>query len=229
MIRGWLVLALGLCAASLGAFPLPPALEIGHLVGKGRPSGAPPIPVTDELYALGWGPDGAFSTLERRWAGGGQQVRLRVYDLVEDVVLWEKTWPDWKDDQDGWWAARGPEVDAVFARFKLEPVQFQLGVFPLIYDEDFYRLTLRLTRNSDDPTWIERLELSVVATGRGIKTVSDRGGLWRWATLVGFVPSPYEGRVALVFLVQPAGWGGENQPIRYLISGLSLKAGFAKP
>jgi hypothetical protein len=219
-------------SASLGAFPLPPPLETSHLLGKGRPAGAPPIPLKDEFYALGWSRGSLLAALERRVLDSKtRSVRFRVYNLVEDKVLWEEEWPDWGEGVDPleWWTDKESEIERVFTRFDLEPTRLQMGVFPLILDEEFYSLSLRSVKNSDDPAWIDDLEIAVHSTGRGLKTVRKDGGFWRWATLLGFVPSPFEGRVALVLLVQPAGWLGADQPLRFLITGLSLKVGFSKP
>jgi len=220
-----------LWSGSLAAFPLPPPLETAHLLGKGMPSGRPPVPLTDELYALGWSRSNAFAVLEHRTLTDDQRrLRLRVYDLVEDRVLWEKEWPDWGTaDPQVWWTAKMSEVEPVFSRFRLEPTQLQLGVFPLILDNEFYTLVLRSAKSAEDSAWIDRLEIVVHSTGRGLKTVRDGEGFWRWASLVGFIPSPFENRLALVLLVQPAGWQGPRQPLRFLVSGLSLKAGFPKP
>jgi len=192
----------------------------------------PPVPLTDELYALGWSPANAFAVLERRTgAGGPTVVRFRVLNLVDDQVLFEKQWPDWgpSENRDAWWAAREAEVDEVFSRFSLIASDRQMGQFPLINDNEYDTLVLRSGRNSFDPSWIDRLEIVVHSTGRGLKTVGDGTGYWRWASFLGFVPSPFEDRVALIVLVQPAGWLGAAQPLRFLISGLSLKAGFPKP
>ena len=224
------LLAVGflLAAAGLTAFPLPPPLETGYLLGKGLPAGVPPVPLTDELYALGWSADNAFAYLEKRTVDTGTLVRLRVLDTVGDTVLWEREWPGWTGDRDAWWAAHEAEADSVFARFHLVPTDRQLGQFPLIVDNEFYTLVLRPGRQAGSD-WIERLEVVVHSTGRGLKTVRDGEGFWRWATLLGFVPSPFENRVALILLTQPAGWQGEQQPLRFLVSGLSLKAGFPQP
>ena len=211
---------------------MPPALETAHLLGRGLPSGMPPLPLTDELFALGWSRSNAFAFLERRtWDGAGDQVRFRVIDLVQDQVLFEQWWPDWgqREDLAPWWAQREGEAARVFARFGLVPIQTQLGVFPLILDNEFYTPALRVTRDPFDMVWINRLEVVVHSTGRGLKSVSDGTGFWRWATILGFIPSPFENRLALVLLVQPAGWLGERQPLRFMVSGLSLKAGFPKP
>lgn len=156
---------------------------------------------------------------------------MRVIDLVEDRVLFEALWPDWGDEEKKaiWWDLHFPRVEEVFARFGLRPNSWQLGVFPLILDNEYYTLALRTFANPRDARWIDRLEVLVHSTGRGLKVVKDAHGYWRWAALVGFLPSPYENRVALVLLVQPAGWKGANAPLRFLISGLSLKAGFTEP
>lgn len=227
-----LLLVLGLAGqAALAAFPLPPPLQTAHLFGKGAVAGAPPVPLSDELYALGWSARGAFAVLERLTGTEGQKtVRFQVWDLVEDALLYEATWPDWGDDdaQAAWWSAKDDEVNAVFTRFSLVPTDWQMGEFPLINDDEYFTAALRAGRSSDT-AWITRLEIVVNSTGRGLKTVGDLDGYWRWATLLGFVPSPFESRVALVLLVQPAGWNGVGQPLRFLISGLSLKAGFTKP
>ena len=215
----------------LTAFPLPPPLQTGHLFGKDAVVGTPPVPLSDELYALGWSPDNAFATLERLTGTEGQKtVRLRVHDLVDDTLLAEKFWPDWgdEDSKEAWWSAREEEVNTIFARFRLVPTDWQMGEFPLINDNEFYTAALRSGRSSE-PGWIDRLEIVVHSTGRGLKTIGDHQGYWRWAALLGFVPSPFENRVALILVVQPTGWNGARQPLRFLISGLSLKAGFPKP
>lgn len=227
-MRRWLPAALWLTACGLGATPLPPPLETGYLLGKGLPAGVPPIPLTDQLYALGWSPDNRFAYLERRGVDSGTRVRLRVLDTVDDTIVFDKEWPGWTsdDDRDAWWSAHEAEVDTVFTRFGLQPTDRQLGQFPLIVDNEYYTLVLRPGHSGG---WIDRLELVVHSTGRGLKTVRDGEGFWRWATLLGFVPSPFENRVALVLLVQPVGWQGDKQPLRFLVSGLSLKAGFPQP
>lgn len=230
--RPALAAALLLAAVNLGAFPLPPPLETGHLLGKGLPAGVPPVPLTDELYVLGWSPGNALAVLERRTLAPGRwEPRFRVYDLVEDKLLLESVWPDWvaPDAQDTWWNQRAPEVDQAFKKFGLVPTRFQLGEFPLIVDNEFYSLALRPTSSTGDPGWKDRIEAVVRSTGRGLKVVKDDAGFWRWAGLLGFIPSPFENRLALVLLVQPAGWGGSAHPLRFLVSGLSLKAGFPKP
>jgi len=230
--RNWALIGFALIGlAPLGAVPLPPPLETAHLLGRGLPSGLPPVPLADELYALGWSPTNAFAVLERRTEVPQLAVRFRVLDLVDDKVLFEAQWPDWgePDQKDAWWAARQPEVETVFSRFGLVPTDRQLGVFPLIIDNEFYTLALRKGHAPLDPSWVDRLEIVVNSTGRGLKTVAEGTGLWRWAALLGFVPSPFENRIALILVVQPAGWDGDKQPLRFLVSGLSLKAGFPKP
>ena len=210
--------------------PLPPPLETGHLLGKGLPAGVPPLPLADELYALGWSPSNTFAYLEKRTLETGTAVRLRVLNTIDDSIVWEKEWAGWASDteRDSWWSKHQGEADAVFARFGLVPTDRQLGQFPLIVDNEFYTLVLRLGRQAGTD-WIDRLEVVVHSTGRGLKNVRDGEGFWRWATLLGFVPSPFENRVALVLLVQPAGWQGTAHPLRFLVSGLSLKAGFPQP
>jgi len=210
-----------------GAFPLPPPLETGHLLGPGLPAGSPPVALTDEFYALGWSPKNLFASLVRRTLpGGGREVRFEVADLVTDEVVVRTVWPDWGDDQETWWAARSDEADAVFRRYGLVPNNWQLGEFPLILDNEYYTAVVRSRRQGG---LIHRLEAVVSSTGRGLKSVWSSEGLWRWAAPLGFLASPFENRLALVLLVQPAGWAGKDQPLRFLVSGLSLKAGFPKP
>jgi len=213
------------------AFPLPPPLETGHLLGRGMPSGTPPVPLGDELYALGWSPSNNFAILEHRTGIKSPSIRFCVLNMVDDQLLYEEDWPDWGDgdQKDGWWAAREKGVEAVFSRYQLVPTDRQMGVFPLIVDNEFYTLALRKGHSFADSAWINGLEVVVNSTGRGLKTVAEGVGFWRWASLLGFIPSPFENRVALILVVQPAGWAGEKQPLRFLVSGLSLKAGFPKP
>lgn len=214
-----------LWALPLGALPLPPPLETAHLLGRGL-AATPPVPLVDEFYALGWSRSNAFAYLERRSVGPGRWARFRVVDLVDDRVLYESEWPDTEGPPD-WWATKETQIEGVFGRFGLVPNDYQLGLFPLILDNEFYTLVLRAHRT--EPAWIDRLEVVTHSTGRGLKVVSDAGGAWRWATLLGFVPSPFENRLALILLVQPAGWAGDRQPLRFAVAGLSLKAGFPKP
>lgn len=214
------------------AIPLPPPLETAHLLGAGLPSGAPPLSLEDELFVLGWSRANALAVLERRSLSPGEkETRIRVVDLVEDKVLAEEHWADWGDETQmaAWWQHREPQVDGIFRRFDLTPTTWQLGAFPLILDNEFYTPVLRRVIDSGDSRWITQLEILIHSTGRGLKTVKVVDGYWRWATLLGFVPSPFENRLAVVLLVQPVGWAGEKQPLRFLVTGLSLKAGFPKP
>ena len=232
-MRLWLAVGLTVLVASAtrAEVPLPPPLETGHLLGKGLPAGTPPVPLTDQLFILGWSPQGALAVVERRTIGSGFEPRLRVYDLVEDRILYQSVWSDWKDPGNlaPWWADRQSELAQVFDRFHLGSVDYQLGEFPLILDNEFYSLATRLTSELASAQEKDRLRAIVRSTGRGLKTVLDNQGLWRWAAPLGFVPSPFEDRLALVLLVQPVGWAGATQPLRFVISGLSLKAGFPKP
>lgn len=226
---GWLALTL-VFVPGLGAFPLPPALETGYLLGKGLPSGAPPVPLTDELYALGWSRDNAFAWMVRRTlVDGSREVVFEVDNLVDDQVLSRTVWPDWGPDdaQGAWWDGHEPQADEVFRRWRLEPIDNQLGQFPLILDNEYFTVVVRT--ESPAPGWVAQLTVLVNSTGRGLKTVGEIPGYWRWVTLLGFIPSPFENRLALVGLVQPAGWLGAGQPLRFVVWGVSLKAGFPKP
>jgi hypothetical protein len=221
-----------LLASSVWAeIPLPPPLESAHLLGKGLPSGAPPVPLTDQLFVLGWSPEGALAVLERRTVDAQFELRLRVYDLVEDRVLFQTGWPDWNAAVGPvpWWADHQAELSRIFDQFHLTSVDYQLGEFPLILDNEYYSLAVRLTSDRVSDGEKDRLTAVVRSTGRGLKTVLDSRGLWRWAAPLGFIPSPFENRLALVLAVQPVGWEGDRQPLRFVISGLSLKAGFPKP
>lgn len=232
ILRRSFVLLLLVLAARAGAFPLPPPLETGHLLGKGLPAGQPPVPLTDELYALGWSRTNAFASMVRRTLmDGSREVIFRVTDLVEDRPVWELRWPDWGDDEarEAWWSVREAEVEGVFSRFGLVPNNFQLGLFPLILDNEYYVPVLRERRDDAHSAWITGLDAVVFSTGRGLKALWSADGYWRWAALLGFLPSPFENRVAVVLVVQPSGWAGPNQPLRFVVSGLSLKAGFPKP
>lgn len=169
--------------------------------------------------------------MERRTGVQGPiVVVLRVLDLVNDSTLWEQEWPDWGPPEalGSWWTARSPTVDGVCDRFGIQATDWQLGEFPLINGNEFDSLVLRLVRGPD-PEWIRRWELVLHSTDRGLKLVAQRDGYWRWATFLGFVPSPFEDRVAAILLVQPAGWAQGDQPLRFVIVGISLKAGFPPP
>ena len=229
-MRRLTLLTLLLSAATLGAWDLPPPLETGHLLGKGLAAGTPPVPLQDELYALGWSRANALAVLEHRRGGGIHDARFRVLDLVEDRVLFEAVWPGWEEGgRETWWESHRDEAVSVFSRFGLTPTTWQLGVFPLILDNEYYTVALRPQFSRRDPGWIDRLDLLVHSTGRGLKTVASLPGYWRWAALLGFLPSPYENRLALVLVVQPSGWEGSEPPLRFLVVGLSLKAGFPPP
>ncbi len=211
---------------------MPSALETGHILGRGLPGGVPPLALVDELFVLGWSRANKLAYLERRSMPAQPEVnRFQIIDLVEDRVVFVKEWPSWGSgvSKESWWADHEDEFSDLFLRFQLTPVDAQLGLFPLILDNEFYTLVLRTTLSQTDSSWIERLEVVVNSSGRGIKTVRDEIGYWRWAAVLGFLPSPFENRLALVLLVQPAGWLGTTQPLRFQVSGLSLKAGFPKP
>lgn len=224
------VLVLVLVAGTTEGFPLPPPLETGHLLGRGLPVGVPPVALADEFYALGWSPNNQFAYLVRRSLPDGQyQLVLKIDDLVQDKTLYQAEWADWGHDQDGWWQAQGPGIEARFRQWGVVPTTYQLGEFPLILDNEYFTVVLRPEAEPRAPGWVGRWTVLAHSTGRGIKTVQTLSGYWRWAAVLGFIPSPFENRVALVTLVQPAGWAGPGQPLRFGVTGLSLKAGFPTP
>jgi hypothetical protein len=157
------------------------------------------------------------------------EVTVRVVDLVDDHTLWEQSSPSSVGDDEltQWWHEHQNEVSSAFRRFGLVPLDDQLGEFPVILDEDYYAAYVRRSLAADTGL-IHRLEV-VVQSGRGVKTIFDAQGNWRWATLLGFIPSPFENRLAVVLLVQPEGWGGSQQPLRFIVTGASLKTGFVQP
>ena len=212
------------------AWPLPIPLETGHLLGAGRPAGKPPVPLVDELSILGMGSNNVIALLERSQVGSSWRVRTKGLDLVNDSVLWQQDWEDWGDEDlfSLWWETHRNEISIPLQRWKISPLNYQLGEFPVILDEEYYQAFLRRT-NDVATGLLARLEVILQSTGRGVKTVLDLTGTWRWATLLGFVPSPFENRLALVLLIQPEGWAGDQQPLRFLVTGASLKAGFELP
>lgn len=216
----------GFVAAAGWTFPLPPPLETGHLLGPGLPAGVPPVPLEGQLYALGWSADGKFATLETR---PGAAARLRVADLVEDRIVDERVWSDAVGDPEPWWPTHEAEADALFRRWSLEPNTWQLGQFPLILDNEYYTLALRKEPLAGQPGVWGRWEALVASTGRGQKSVAAFDGAWRWVSVLGFVPSPFENRVALILVFQPVGWDQGRQSLSFGVVGVSLKAGFRQP
>lgn len=218
-------------ADPLVAVPLPPPLETSHLLGAFTSSGEPPVGLTDQLYFVGWSRTNRIATLEKRHEGEFPRAILSVVDLVGDEVLAKKTWESWEDDDDAelWWQNHQSEIAPLLNQYAIEAIDYQLGVFPLILDNEFYTLVLQEQVRREDLGRISRLTAIVNSTGRGTKTIWSRDGYWQWAQFVGFVPSPFENRLALVFLVQPTGWQGTHEPLRFLLAGMSLKAGFPKP
>jgi len=224
----WGLVAFSL-TSGLGAFPLPPALETGHLTGKGTVNGELPVALSDQFIALGWSRANALAFIELRTVGSRVEARLRILDLVEDRLLEEVALDDWQVDRAHWWSVNEAKVVPVLQRFSIIPNDWQLGQFPLILDNEYYTVALKTFAKSTEPVWIDRLELVVHSTGRGTKTVRTLEGYWRWATILGFLPSPFENRVAVILVVQPSGWLGKEEPLRFIVSGLSLKAGFPTP
>lgn len=183
----------------------------------------------DELFVLAMGSNNQMGYLERvSMPGESWLFRARVVDLVDDSLIWEQIWVT-DEEIDRWWPEQGGGVMRSLKSHHLEPVDFQMGEFPVILDDQFYTATLRRTASASDPALFGRLEVVVQSTGQGIKTVCDLSGAWRWASVLGFIPSPFENRLAIILLVQPEGWSGPQQPLRFLVAGASLKAGFAQP
>jgi len=231
-VRLHVLLSLLFIAGALSGedWPMPIPLESAHLLGVGRPAGKPPVPLTDELSILGMGANNLLALLERSRVGSSWRVRTKVIDLVKDSILWQQDWEDWGDEDlfPVWWETNRPLIAATLQKWKINPLDYQLGEFPVILDDEYYQAYLRRTKDVATGL-LARLEVILHSSGRGIKTVLDLTGTWRWATVLGFVPSPFENRLALVLLVQPEGWDGDQQPLRFLVTGASLKAGFEQP
>ena len=213
------------------AFDLPPQLVTTHLLGEDLPAGLPPVPLADEFYALGWSPTGDFAYLENQYeTSDTRRLVFEIRDLVEDRPLELKSWivPSRVPTHD-WWDTHEAEIEALMSAKQIRPEVQQLGEFPLILGETYLQVSLLTHLNSSNTRWIDHINIVVHASSSGSKSVFNARGYWRWCTLLGFVPSPFENRVALIVLIQPTGWNGVREPLRYFIVGSSLTVGFSKP
>lgn len=183
---------------------------------------------TDDFYSLGWSPKNHYAyLLVRKTLVGDRVGELVVQDMVADEIAVRDRVP-FQDGEDfpRFWTRVGERWRTFLLLFGIRREDFQLGQFPVILDEEYYTLSLQTDRRAIPDPVITGYTLFLHSTGRGSKVVSNQDHqLLRAVRAAGFIPSPFENRVAILLLTQPLGWGGSLGVGRWQVVGASLKAG----
>jgi hypothetical protein len=199
------------------------------------------------VLVLGWSKDGKAAVISPSESGerGGTGFDLWVLDTVEDTVL--KAVDIWSDEFDGVGDSDDAFVQAAEtsqkARFFLEaladaaiepadPKPLELSSFPLSTPNSQYTagaLTLPVGDQVEGtPAKTLDWRLVVRSTTQGEKTIAQgREENAIDVTVKGYVLSPSEPRILVIYGIKHLGFEGE-QPLSYAFSGCLLTRGFTQ-
>jgi hypothetical protein len=195
------------------------------------------------LLVLGWSKDGAAAVMSPVDGGGrgGTGVDLWVIDTVEDHVL--KVVDIWSDEYDGLPDTSEALASAMEASMKgrlfmdslkdadvqpSRPGPMELQTFPLKTDQGQYsaETVANPVGEVEDPPGRTLEWRLAVRSAQGEKTIAKGREENAIDVLVqGYVASPWEPRILVVYGITHPGFEGE-QPLSYQFSGCLLTRGF---
>lgn len=198
------------------------------------------------FYPIGWSRDGKFAYISEPpdEACGCYLLRVVIQDLKTDKILWSHNYVSAEpetalvkstkstaaEDLQQFWHINAKVLQKKFRQYGIQqsgPLTLKTGT--IADGDDKLRFHIE-TKKSDDDDMLTYVRLDVISQSRGKKTVyeKDRGSASGYyaASAIGWLPSPYERRIAVVLAEVRRGWEGPPHVISYRLIGASLSAGF---
>lgn len=224
-----------------------------------KTDGAPVSPfsrtIDADFYPIGWSPSGKFAYLTRladEAVGDGPQFSLVIMDLVEDHTLFFSisdaqkdplpeylATPEYREKPlEIFWKHHEAEFLPLLEKQKIRWTLPAFRTFPMAWKGD--TITGILTTEMDyvedfAGEFVKRHQIFLKKAKAGtIKRAADHRSTAPYELildlkLLGFVPSPYEDRLALVVGVLKQGWEGPPHVRDFFLVGSHLNVGFVRP
>ncbi len=206
----------------------------------GFPSSSPYDPI-DRFIPLGWSRDGKIAYIRQRWEEGKGVTTwaFTIQDLTTDQTLWNHDYEvmEGSDDlpslEEAWKRNEALVLDALRIHGIRLKSDFALGADTLSHDNRTYRITCESEFTYNEDFGLEsatRIRVSVHVASLGHKDVyrfSTTGfsGILS-ARVAGHLKSPFEDRIAIVYVETHHGWEGPPNPVIFKIIGCHLTLGF---
>ena len=199
--------------------------------------------LTESFYPIGWSENGAFAYIVEPAdeACGCYFANLVIKDLKTDKVLWhfdyESTGFDEKDNKPKSIRAFWQFNQKLFSK-KLREHQirqktgFVLEFFPIINDGDELTVTLSVERDRKrwETQFVSAIGVQVSSKRKGKKIVYEDRDLADSqvldATLLGYLKSSLEPRIALILIEVHRGYEGPPNVAKVKLVGSDLSSGF---
>ena len=197
----------------------------------------------ERFYPVGWSLDSKLAYVRVRWEDGkGSHIwSFTIQYMKSDEIIWNYLYDRSEDAEfDGemdietfWKRHESMFLDSLKSHgihptkdFMLEPVSFQ-------HNGRQYETTVDTLKKYDEGfglTSITSVSVTVMASGLGKKEVyriSKTGftGIMS-AAVVGHLLSPFEERIAILYVESHWGWEGPPNPTVFKLIGCHLKLGF---
>lgn len=181
----------------------------------------------NSLYILGWSRDGKLAWLQYRiMEGSGYEViNFYVADLVEDVIICDKSIPSFDDIK----KSSGDLINSTLDKYGIV-----LGVckFQMLPAKDKnsnpVNFSINVLKNEKDEYSFNNITYEIVAEKLGAKKIVNtiKGTRTSFAKVTGFLKSPFESRIALVVADSEFVFEGEEVFVKFY--GCNLEKGFLK-
>lgn len=196
--------------------------------------------LVEKFYPIGWSKDGKFAYLTEPAdeACGCYYAKVVIQDLRSDTILWQY---DYEGDSEK------TETINTFWRAQAKMISAQLRAHNIVAARSFAfsgtrinsggdllipKLKIKKDKESNAFGQISEVTVELSSQRKGQKTVyekryplADYGSLLD-ADVLGFLPSPFEARGALLVIEVQRGWEGPPHTTYTLVVGTSLQTGF---
>ena len=187
------------------------------------------------FYSIGWSRDGkvAFGTCVTEEGRGGETAQFFVQDLITDKILWDYTYsdefaPEPGDFFTGVVKSKVADFDAILERYNIQFPDVKMQSLPVSCNGEKIEFSVvKKVKNSEDD-FIPEMDYMIKETKNGVtKTVVDKKSSPAFDVFpCGYMMSPYEDRVMLVYAEQQLTF--EGTCLVYFVSGCDVNKGFKK-
>ena len=202
--------------------------------------------VESEIHVLGWSKKNLFAYVvhEANEARDFEKARLTVQDIVTDKVITGFSWNF--ETEKGFQRSiddHFDEISKLLQRFKIDSRNYLVDSntvtlpkrFPIVYRGHTIS-TKRVDRYESSSGFLKEFEL-LLQKGRGDKVVGEKTVFKKKYSIddrvfdlfvLGYIPSPYTDRIAIVLARVSRGWEGAPHVMDFEIVGASLSKAFRK-
>jgi hypothetical protein len=185
-----------------------------------------------KYYPIGWSKDGKYSYIDITSGGGRAEYiySFVITSLIDDKILFSiESEGEGNDSFDDFWKKNIAVIKNKLNEFKIiSPDKFNLSQFPITFDGDKISCLIekKITGTDDMERDIGNSTVIVESVKYGKKIILKKDDLSILVT--GYLKSPFENRIIVLFSSISPGWEGPPDEIRIISTGCHLTKRFVK-